>query len=218
MGQPHVPRFEATGLSGTCPEIHQGINCPPGNHRTIIRRVEYVQMSLVRRESRGLDRPTGLAFLSRALVPVLILALTIVAACSILKAQSAPSQISDITGNYDFLQPYNTLAILQEDQMLKGYIDVLQGKSASDSVFSYQIANGQRQGDHVQFTTSKIHEKYYRFSGTVQRGKEKKKGDPDYLELVGQLQTIEYNSVTNQQNVDRQQVVLKSKGKIEREP
>lgn len=218
MWHSHTPSFEATDLSGTCPEVHQGINCPSGNHRTITRGVEYVQMSLVRRKTRVLDQPPGLAFLSRALVPVLILALAIVAARSSLRARSEPGQISDITGNYDFLQPYNTLAILQEDKMLKGYIDVLQGKSASDSVFSYQIANGQRQGDHVQFTTSRIHEKYYRFSGTVQRGKGKKKGDPDYLELVGELQTIEYNSVTNQQNVDRQQVVLKSKGKRQQEP
>lgn len=102
--------------------------------------------------------------------------------------------------------------------MLKGYIDVLQGESASDSVFSYQITAGERKGAHVEFRTSKIHEKYYRFSGTVQRGKGKKKGDPDYLELVGELQTIRYNSVTNQQNIDRQQVVFKSKGKVEREP
>jgi hypothetical protein len=54
---------------------------------------------------------------------------------------------------------------------------------------------------------------YYRFSGTVQRGKGKKKGDPDYIELVGELQTVHHNSVTHQDTVDRKQVVFKSKGK-----
>jgi hypothetical protein len=135
-----------------------------------------------------------------------------------LKAQSAASQISDMTGDYEFLQPYNTLAVLQEDQMLKGYIDVLQGQSESDALLSYPITIGERKGDHVEFRTRTIHAMYYRFSGTVQRGKGKKKDDPDYLELMGQLQTIQKNSVTNQETVDRQQVVFKSKGKSEREP
>jgi hypothetical protein len=146
----------------------------------------------------------------------LLLVLAVFAAWGGLKAQSSAGQIDDLTGNYDFLQPYNTLAILQEDQMLKGYIDVLQGGSASDTVFSYEITDGERKGDLIEFTTRKIHEKYYRFSGTVQRGKGKQKGDPDYVELAGELQTIEDNSVTNQQSVNQQQVVFKSKGNGER--
>lgn len=173
-------------------------------------------MSLVR--SKGRSRGNGLVagLLLRAVGLFLVIAVP--AAWNALKAQPTSNQIGDITGDYDFLQPYNTLGILQEDQMLKGYIDVLQGESASDSVFSYQITIGERKGNDIEFRTSTIHEKYYRFSGTVQRGKGKKKNDPDYLELVGELQTIRSNSVTNQKNVDRQQVVLKSKGKIEKEP
>lgn len=140
------------------------------------------------------------------------------AACGILKAQSTASQVSDMTGDYQFLEPYNTLAILQEDQMVKGYIDVLQGESESDAVLSYPITIGERKGDHVDFRTRAIHEMYYRFSGTVQRGKGKKKDDPDYIELVGELQTIQKNSVTNQETADRKRVVFKSKGKTEEAP
>ena len=135
-----------------------------------------------------------------------------------LNAQSAAGQVSDMTSDYQFLEPYNTLAILQEDQMVKGYIDVLQGESESDAVLSYPITIGERKGDHVEFRTRAIHELYYRFSGTVQRGKGKKKDDPDYMELVGELQTIQKNSVTNQEAVDRKQVVFKSKGKTEEAP
>lgn len=135
-----------------------------------------------------------------------------------MKAQSAASKVDDITGDYQFLEPYNTLAILQEDEMLKGYIDVLQGQSESDAIISYPITIGERKGDHVEFRTRTIHAMYYRFSGTAQRGSGKKKGDPDYLELVGELQTITKNSVTNQQTVERKQVIFKSKGKTEREP
>lgn len=140
-------------------------------------------------------------------------AVAAVAAAGGLKAQSAASPISDITGDYDFLQPYNTLAILQEDQMVKGYIDVLQGEAESDAVLSYPINIGERKGDHLDFRTRAIHELYYRFSGTIQPGKGKDKGDPDYIELVGELQTIQHNSVTEQDKVDQQPVVFKSKGK-----
>ncbi len=173
-------------------------------------------MNQIHRESRRRDFKLAKGFwLTTALV------IAFIATCVAwgkLQAQTPGSAIPDITGNYDFLKPYNTLAILQEDQMLKGYVNVLQGESASDAVFSYNITIGERKGSHVEFRTSVIHEKYYRFSGTVQRGKGEKKGDPDYIELVGELQTIEYNSVTNQQNIKRQQVVFKSKGNVEREP
>ncbi len=148
----------------------------------------------------------------------IVVALAALSAAGGLKAQSAAGQISDITGDYEFLQPYNTLAILQEDQMVKGYIDVLQGESESDAILSYPLTIGERKGDHLDFRTQTIHAMYYRFSGTVQRGQGKKKDDPDYMELVGELQTIQHNSVTDQDKVDRQQVVFKSKGKNNREP
>jgi hypothetical protein len=143
----------------------------------------------------------------------IVVALAGLSAAGSLKAQSAAGPVSDITGDYEFLQPYNTLAILQEDQMVKGYIDVLQGESESDAILSYPITIGERKGDHLDFRTRAIHEMYYRFSGTAQRGKGKNKGDPDYMELVGELQTIEHNSVTNQDKVEQQPVVFKSKGK-----
>ena len=162
------------------------------------------------------DRQPAQGFWMTAALLVVIVATF--AAWGTVQAQTPGSAIPDITGNYDFLKPYNTLAILQEDQMLKGYIDVLQGESASDAIFSYPITIGERKGDHIEFRTRRIHEKYYRFSGTVQRGKGKKKDDPDYIELVGELQAIQMNSVTNQENVERQQVVFKLKGNNEQEP
>jgi hypothetical protein len=142
-----------------------------------------------------------------------VVALSAFGAWGNLQAQSVAGQISDITGDYEFLQPYNTLAILQEDELLKGYIDVLQSQSESDAIISYPITIGERKGDHVEFRTRTIHAMYYRFSGTVQRGKGNKKDDPDYLELVGELQTVQHNSVTHEDKADRKQVVFKSRGK-----
>lgn len=174
------------------------------------------RMAVVRCNARGRNRGTAQNLWLRLLwVAVAIAALS---AWGNFKAQSTATPIGDITGDYEFLQPYNTLAILQEDQMVKGYIDVLQGESESDAILSYPITIGQRNGDHVDFRTRRIHERYYRFSGTVQHGKGKKKGDPDYVELVGELRTIQNNSVTNQETVDKKQVVFKSKGNTEREP
>ena len=173
-------------------------------------------MAMLYRRLRQQGRWQALKLRRKAVWVAVVLAA--LAAAGSLKAQSAATQVSDITGDYEFLQPYNTLAILQEDQMVKGYIDVLQGQSESDAIISYPITIGERKGDHLDFRTRTIHAMYYRFSGTVQPGKGKKKGDPDYIELVGELQTIRHNSVTHQDKVDRQQVVFKSKGNSEREP
>ncbi len=147
-----------------------------------------------------------------------VIAFSTLGAWGNLKAQSTAGQLSDITGDYEFLEPYNTLAILQEDEMLKGYIDVLQGQSESDAVISYPLTIGERKGDHVEFRTRTIHAMYYRFWGTVQRGKGNKKNDPDYLELVGELQTIRHDSMTHQDTFDQKHVVFKSKGKNDIEP
>jgi len=135
-----------------------------------------------------------------------------------LRAQTSSSKIEDITADYRFLGANDTLALLQEAGTLKGYIDVLQGQSESDVVLSYPINIGSRKGDHIEFRTRRIHEMYYRFSGTVQRGTGGKKSDPDYLQLTGELQTIKRQPETNKEVIDRQQVVFKSKGESQEQP
>ncbi len=122
-----------------------------------------------------------------------------------------------MTGRYHFLGPQDELAILQEETTLKGFIDVYQGENESDALLSYPITIGTRNGNHVEFRTRTIHEKYYRFNGTVARGSGKKPGDPDYLQLVGTLETYTSNSVTGQKSVVRGAVVFKSMGKNEGE-
>lgn len=134
-----------------------------------------------------------------------------------LRAQQPPSQETapKMTGRYHFLGPEDVLAILQEEEIVKGYIDVYEGESESDAILSYQITIGSRKGNQVEFRTRKIHEKYYRFSGTVERGVGKKPGDPDYLQLTGELETTTENSVTGEQKTQKQPVTFKSLGKNE---
>ncbi len=136
-----------------------------------------------------------------------------------LAAQSAApaAEAPVMTGRYHFLGPQDELAILQEETMLKGYIDVYQGENESDALLSYPLIIGVRKGNHVEFRTRAIHEKYYRFTGTVERGSGKKPGDRDYLQLVGTLETCASNSVTGQKTDVRTSVLFQSMAKGEGE-
>ncbi|MGH9360043.1 MAG: hypothetical protein ACRD1O_12835 [Terriglobia bacterium] len=148
------------------------------------------------------------------LIPSVVL---LAAAMSLVRAQQLAAA-PNMTGRYHFLGPEDTLAVLQEGTALKGYIDVFQGETESDAVLSYPLTIGSRNGNVVSFRTRKIHEKHYRFEGTVERGIGKKPGAPDYLRLVGKLETITSNSVTGINKVDTQPVTLKSLGKGENIP
>ena len=132
-----------------------------------------------------------------------------------LQAQRDSDDIDDITGKYYFLSADDTLAILEEEGKLKGYIDVYQSEEESDAILSYPITLGSRSKDHVEFKTGKIHQKYYRFTGTAQRGSGHEPTDPDYLRLVGSLDIIIAKGDAGQEAVDRRRVIFKSKGKNE---
>jgi hypothetical protein len=131
-------------------------------------------------------------------------------------ALSSPgSDVPDMSGEYEFLTSQNTLGILEEEGKLKGYIDVAQGEDESDTVLTFQIMQGTRQGDQVQFKTGKIHERYYRFSGTVQRGHGRTDHDADFLRLVGDLETIHIDPAGGQEHVERRNETFKWKPKTE---
>jgi len=125
--------------------------------------------------------------------------------------------IDDVTGEYQFISADDTLALLDEEGKLKGYVDVVPTEEESDDVLTYNITIGSRQNNHVEFKTSKIHQKYYRFSGTARRGAGRRESDPDYLQLVGDLEIVTVHSDTGQESVEQRHVVLKSKGQAERQ-
>jgi hypothetical protein len=133
----------------------------------------------------------------------------------VFSAGRAAEAVPDLSGEYQFLGPDDTLAILEEEGKLKGYIDVYEGEQESDTVLSYEITIGSRQGNHVEFRTSKIHEKYFRFSGSVERGAGRAESDPDYLRLVGNLEIVTLDPESAQERTERRQVVFKSQGKSE---
>ena len=154
----------------------------------------------------------------RALSLWVVLPLLLICAGGWLRAEQRRAPIDDVTGNYHFLSPQDKLAILDEEGKLSGYLDVFQSEDESDALLSYPITNGSRQNDRVEFTTGKIHQKYYRFSGTAQRGQGKKDTDPDYLRLVGDLEIVTVSGETGAKSVERRQMVLQRMGKGEETP
>jgi hypothetical protein len=132
-------------------------------------------------------------------------------------AAQAAENIDDITGKYHFLSADDTLGILEEEGKLKGYIEIVQGEEESDVVLTYDITLGSRKKDHVEFKTNTIHRHYYRFSGKVERGSGRGPDDPDYLRLIGDLETVTVKGDAGQESVERKHLVLKSLGKSEGE-
>ena len=133
-----------------------------------------------------------------------------------LKAQDEEQPIDDITAKYHFLSADDTLAILDEEGKLKGYIEVAQPEEESDDVLTYDILQGSRKKTHVEFRTNRIHGKFYRFSGTVERGKGHEEKDPDYFHLIGDVDIVTVNADTGKEAVRTVRVFLKSFGKSER--
>jgi hypothetical protein len=140
----------------------------------------------------------------------------VVALCGRGAAQGAEN-IDDITAKYQFISPDDTLGILEEEGKLKGYIEIFQGEEESDAVLSYDIVSGSRKNGHVEFKTNTIHRRYYCFSGKVERGSGHQPDDPDYLRLIGDLETVTVKGDSGQESVDRKHLILKSLGKSERD-
>ena len=145
----------------------------------------------------------------------LIIVPFLLGAVSLLPAQQGERSVEDATGKYHFLGPDDTLGILEEEGKIKGYVDVIPEEEESDDVLSYSITLGARQGNHIEFKTAKIHEKYYRFSGTVERGSGKREGDPDYARLVGDLVIVTVHADAGSESTESKHVVFKSMGKNE---
>ena len=183
-------------------------NRQAGNRRCIKRMAQGVAEMTLSDFYRGLRLAKPLGWLAVLIVVLL--------AGAVLKAQDETTAVDDMTAKYHFLSTDDTLAVLDEEGRLKGYIEVSQPEEESDDVLSYDILDGSRKKSHVEFRTNKIHGKSYRFSGNVERGKGHEEKDPDYLRLIGDLDIINVNGDTGKETVQTVRVLLKSFGKSER--
>jgi len=150
------------------------------------------------------------------LVSGLFVLTVVIFAVSLLIAQDEDRPVDDMTAKYHFLAADDTLAILDEEGKLKGYVEVAQPEDESDDVLSYDIVDGTRKKSHLEFRTNRIHGKYYRFTGTVERGKGHEEKDPDYFRLTGDVDTVTVNADSGKETVQTTRVILKSFGKSER--
>ena len=133
------------------------------------------------------------------------------------RAQNGESPVDDITAKYHFLSADDTLAILDQEGRLKGYIEVTQPADESDDILSYDIVEGSRQKNHVEFRTNKIHGKYYRFTGTAERGKGGR--SPLWRQMQADMfatDVVTVNSETGKESVLVMRLTFKSIGKAER--
>lgn len=125
-------------------------------------------------------------------------------------AAAKEEMLPDISGSYEFLTADDSLGLLEEEERLRGYIDVTQREDESDEILSYTL-QGTRKVNQVEFTTKTIHRKYYRFSGRVERGERKAEKGPDYLRLAGTLEIVTVNGETGEESVERLSVIFKSR-------
>ncbi|MBZ5513283.1 MAG: hypothetical protein LAN62_00275 [Acidobacteriia bacterium] len=144
--------------------------------------------------------------------PVLLFLPLVLLVSGVSRGQEQSEAADDVTGTYQFLTADDTLGLLDEEGILKGYIDVFQGEEESDAILSYPLLSGSHKKNQVEFRTAKIHQKYYRFSGTVERGTGHEGRDPDYLRLVGDLEIVTVNSETGKESTERRHVIFKSRG------
>jgi len=144
-----------------------------------------------------------------------VLALCLLFSAHLLRAQDSDQAVSDMTAKYHFLSADDVLAILDEEGRLKGYIEVTQPEEESDDVLSYDLVEGSRKKSRVEFRTNRIHGKYYRFSGTVERGKGHEEKDSDYFRLTGDVDIVMVNGETGKETVQTMRVILKSIAKSE---
>ena len=122
-------------------------------------------------------------------------------------------ELQDITGRYAFLGEEDLLAIIDEDGMLNGYIEVIQeDEEESSDFFSYTLAHGAREGTRVEFKTIKIHGLYYRFTGRVEKGKPRNPNHAGFLRLVGTVEIVRRDPATGKEMSELRDVVLKSMG------
>ncbi|HET7840697.1 MAG TPA: hypothetical protein VFM21_03785 [Terriglobia bacterium] len=129
-----------------------------------------------------------------------------------LSAQQSPEKIEEINKQFHFLGPDDTVLIHEEDGKLKGQINVYPGEEESDEILNYDFTIGTRKGDLVELKTAKVHERYYRFMGAVERGTGRKEKDPDYLRLVGNLEIVTVNGMTGKETTESRRVIFKSFG------
>jgi len=133
---------------------------------------------------------------TRPVLLSLLLMLIFVAGCT---GQSAPaanpseqtqsvSNADDLSGMYEFLREGEFVQVTLEDGQVTGFVSRY-GDSASDkgAFLDQFFSKAALDGNKLTFTTKPVHDLWYEFAGTIDRGTAKAPTDEGYRVLRGKL-------------------------------
>jgi hypothetical protein len=131
---------------------------------------------------------------------------------SALWAQSAPSPAparptDDYSGMYAFLQEGEFVQLTVEDQgLVTGLISHYDDSTADKPGFVDQFfKQGKLDGQKLTFTTEALHDAWYDFQGTVERGDGQTADEQGYYVLKGKL--TQYKTDTNKKTTSKSETV-----------
>jgi hypothetical protein len=141
-----------------------------------------------------------------------IILISLLLTTSVLWAQSAPSAApaqssDDYSGMYAFLQEGEFVQLTVEDQgMVTGLISHYDDSTGDQRGFVDQFfKQGKLDGQKLTFTTEAVHNAWYDFQGTVERGDGQNADEPGYYVLKGKL--TQYKTDANKKTTSKSETV-----------
>jgi hypothetical protein len=126
-------------------------------------------------------------------------------------AQPAAQPGAEYSGMYNFLRDGEFVQVTVEDQgHVTGFVSRYGDSESDRGVFlDHFFKDGKLEGNKLSFSTKTVHDVWYEFRGTIERGDGKNPGDEAYYVLKGTLtqNTTDSAKKTNSQARD---VALKS--------
>jgi hypothetical protein len=126
----------------------------------------------------------------------LLLIFVLVSLAAIAQAPSNPpaapapqsAAADDISGMYTFLKDGEFVQITVQDGIVSGFISRYGDSDSDRDAFLDQFfTNASLQGNHLTFTTRKVHGEWFDFDGKVERGSGKTPHDDAYRVIRGTL-------------------------------
>jgi hypothetical protein len=121
------------------------------------------------------------------------LALFLLLGSGVLLAQTIPKNpppaADDCSGTYSFLKDGEFVQISVEDNgSVSGFVSRYgDADNDRDAFLDHAFKQGKLAGRKLTFTTETVHNVWYEFTGTVERGEGKQPGDEAYYVLKGKL-------------------------------
>lgn len=118
-------------------------------------------------------------------------------------------QTDDVSGMYSFLREGEFVQVTVEDGVVSGFVSRYGDADTDKGSFLDQFFSKATLVDHkLTFTTKPVHDVWFEFAGTVERGSAKKQSEEGYRVLRGKL--TQYTTENKKTDSKARDVVLKS--------